>query len=79
MGQTIHLKILMNFSSKNFLVTIIYIEYVSYVIVYFSILSTIGIPNIVEMRNDLHDYNDFTVPGVELHCLFGDNIDTVER
>lgn len=45
-----------------------------------SIHSDIGNPNAVEMRKDLAAFNNFTAPGVEMHCLFGNNVgDTVER
>ncbi|GLV39147.1 uncharacterized protein CBL_06198 [Carabus blaptoides fortunei] len=33
-----------------------------------------------EMRKDTEQYMlDFTAPGVELHCLYGNNVNTVER
>lgn len=42
--------------------------------------SEIGNPNAVEMRKDLAPYDNFTAPGVEMHCLYGSNVgDTVER
>lgn len=31
------------------------------------------------MRKDVVKYTDFTAPGVEVHCLYGSNVDTVER
>lgn len=31
------------------------------------------------MRKDLLKYTEFTPPGVEVHCLFGVGVDTVER
>ncbi|XP_031619100.1 group XV phospholipase A2-like isoform X2 [Contarinia nasturtii] len=40
----------------------------------------IGLKNAVEMRKDLEPFDDFTAPGVEVHCLYGENVgDTVER
>lgn len=42
--------------------------------------SDIGNPNAAEMRKDLQDSDNFTAPGVEMHCLYGKNTgDTVER
>lgn len=40
--------------------------------------SDIGETDIVEMRKDSSTYNNFTAPGVKMHCLFGTNIDSVE-
>ncbi|VVD01942.1 unnamed protein product, partial [Leptidea sinapis] len=38
------------------------------------------LPNAWEMRKDTEKYSrDFTAPGVELHCIYGYNISTVER
>lgn len=32
------------------------------------------------MRKDLAEFDNFTAPGVEMHCLYGSNIgDTVDR
>lgn len=31
------------------------------------------------MRQDTVRFTDFTAPGVEVHCLFGSAIDTVEK
>lgn len=31
------------------------------------------------MRKDLADYNNFTAPGVEVHCLFSSRKPTVEK
>lgn len=32
------------------------------------------------MRKDLADFDNFTAPGVEMHCLFGNNTgDTVDE
>lgn len=31
------------------------------------------------MREDTIKYTDFTAPGVEIHCLYGSGIDTVEK
>ncbi|XP_012229348.1 lysosomal phospholipase A and acyltransferase-like [Linepithema humile] len=40
----------------------------------------IGIPNAWEFRKDNEKYQlDFTAPGVEVHCLYGSNVDTVEK
>lgn len=40
----------------------------------------IGNPNAVEMRKDLAVFDNFTAPGVEMHCLYGHNVDdTVDR
>ncbi|XP_037047711.1 phospholipase A2 group XV-like isoform X2 [Bradysia coprophila] len=36
-------------------------------------------PNGYEMRKDTMKYTDFTAPGVEVHCLFGSGIPTVEK
>lgn len=32
-----------------------------------------------EMRKDTLPYTDFTAPGVEVHCLYGEGFPTVER
>lgn len=38
------------------------------------------LPNAWEMRKDTERFSsDFSAPGVELHCLFGHNVSTVER
>ncbi|XP_045458033.1 phospholipase A2 group XV-like [Melitaea cinxia] len=38
------------------------------------------VPNAWEMRKDTEKYSrDFSAPGVELHCLYGLNVSTVER
>lgn len=48
--------------------------------VYLVFFSDIGNPNAVEMRKDLAAFENYTAPGVEMHCLFGKNSgDTVER
>ncbi|XP_015118642.1 group XV phospholipase A2 isoform X2 [Diachasma alloeum] len=40
----------------------------------------INVPDGWEFRKDTEKYqNDFTAPGVEVHCLHGANVDTVER
>lgn len=31
------------------------------------------------MRQDSMPYTDFTAPGVEVHCLYGEGFQTVER
>lgn len=31
------------------------------------------------MKKDMAKYTDFTAPGVEVHCLYGSNIETVEK
>lgn len=31
------------------------------------------------MRKDTIEYTDFTPPGVEVHCLYGEGFPTVER
>lgn len=31
------------------------------------------------MRKDTMPYTDFTAPGVEVHCLYGEGFPTVER
>lgn len=31
------------------------------------------------MRKDSLKYTDFTAPGVEIHCLYGGNVSTVEQ
>lgn len=36
-------------------------------------------PYVAEMRKDQLFYNNFTAPGVELHCLYSTNIPTVDR
>lgn len=33
----------------------------------------------IEMRKDLAKYNNFTAPGVEMHCLLGENVKTPEK
>ncbi|KOC68058.1 Group XV phospholipase A2 [Habropoda laboriosa] len=43
-------------------------------------LIDIGVPNAWEFRKDNEKYQlDFTAPGVEVHCLYGNGIDTVQR
>ncbi|XP_046961873.1 phospholipase A2 group XV-like [Vanessa cardui] len=38
------------------------------------------LPNAWEMRRDTEEFSrDFSAPGVELHCLYGYNVSTVER
>lgn len=39
----------------------------------------IDYPNGWEMRKDTMPYTDFTAPGVEVHCLYGEGSQTVER
>ncbi|KAL6443138.1 hypothetical protein ACFW04_002827 [Cataglyphis niger] len=40
----------------------------------------IGIPNAWEFRKDNEKYQlDFTAPGVEVHCLYGSKVQTVEK
>lgn len=39
----------------------------------------IDYPNGYEMRKDVIKYTDFTAPGVEIHCLFGSEVPTVEK
>lgn len=40
----------------------------------------INYPNGWEMRKDTEKYQlDFRPPGVEVHCLYGTGVDTVER
>lgn len=47
---------------------------------YLLICSDIGNPNAAEMRKDLADFDNYTAPGVEMHCLYGRNTgDTVEE
>lgn len=42
--------------------------------------SDIGVPNAWEFRKDNEKYQmDFTAPGVEVHCLYGSNVTTVEK
>lgn len=42
--------------------------------------SDINNPYIVEMKKDLAGYQNFSAPGVDVHCLYGHNIgDTVDR
>lgn len=43
-------------------------------------LIDINVPNGWEFRKDNEKYQlDFTAPGVEVHCLYGNGLDTVER
>lgn len=43
-------------------------------------LIDINVPNGWEFRKDNEKYQlDFTAPGVEVHCLYGSGVDTVER
>lgn len=40
----------------------------------------IGVPNAWEFRKDNEKYQlDFTAPGVEVHCLYGSKVNTVEK
>lgn len=40
----------------------------------------IGVPNAWEFKKDNEKYQlDFTAPGVEVHCLYGSKVDTVEK
>ncbi|XP_072751668.1 lysosomal phospholipase A and acyltransferase [Anoplolepis gracilipes] len=40
----------------------------------------IGVPNAWEFRKDNEKYQlDFTAPGVEVHCLYGNKVQTVEK
>ncbi|KAG5328630.1 PAG15 phospholipase, partial [Acromyrmex charruanus] len=40
----------------------------------------IDVPNAWEFRKDNEKYQlDFTAPGVEVHCLYGNKVDTVEK
>lgn len=41
--------------------------------------SDIGFSTGWEMRKDVLPYTDFTAPGVELHCLYGEGFPTFER
>lgn len=42
--------------------------------------SDMELPNAWEMRKDVQKYTmDFQAPGVEVHCIYGYNISTVER
>ncbi|XP_034841217.1 lysosomal phospholipase A and acyltransferase-like [Maniola hyperantus] len=44
------------------------------------LFNDLDVPNAWEMRKDTEKYSrDFTAPGVELHCVYGYNISTVER
>lgn len=36
-------------------------------------------PNAVEMRKDLFDFKNYSAPGVELHCLYGNDVQTIEK
>lgn len=47
--------------------------------IFFPFHSDIGYPNGWEMRKDTLPYTDFTAPGVEMHCLYGEGFPTVER
>lgn len=64
-----------NFISGNGIILFYYVWNKSF---YFSHFSDC-MPNIIEMRKDLKAYHHFTAPGVEMHCLFGNNVDTSER
>lgn len=47
---------------------------------YFFPYRDIGVPNAWEFRKDNEKYQlDFTAPGVEVHCLYGSKVDTVEK
>lgn len=40
----------------------------------------IDVPNAWEFKKDNEKYQlDFTAPGVEVHCLYGSKVDTVEK
>ncbi|XP_052747315.1 phospholipase A2 group XV [Bicyclus anynana] len=44
------------------------------------LFNDLDVPNAWEMRKDTEKYSrDFSAPGVELHCLYGYNISTVEK
>ncbi|CAH2067613.1 unnamed protein product, partial [Iphiclides podalirius] len=53
----------------------------NYTIEHFQQLFTdMDVPNAWEMRKDTEEFTrDFSAPGVEVHCLYGYNISTVER
>lgn len=38
----------------------------------------LGVPDAWEMRKDVLQYTDFTPPNVEVHCMYGSNVPTVE-
>lgn len=41
--------------------------------------SDINNPYVIEMMKDLADYHNFSAPGVDVHCLYGQNFgDTVD-
>ncbi|CAK9799552.1 Phospholipase A2 group XV [Anthophora plagiata] len=43
-------------------------------------LIDIGVPNAWEFRKNNEKYQlDFTAPGVEVHCLYGNSVDTVQK
>lgn len=47
---------------------------------YTKLCRDINVPNGWEFRKDNEKYQlDFTPPGVEVHCLYGNGIDTVPR
>lgn len=57
----------------------IYCLFVELIII-FDYKRDINVPDGWEFRKDTEKYQkDFTAPGVEVHCLHGSNIDTVER
>lgn len=44
-----------------------------------NICSAFEVSNMVEMRKDLAIYQNFTAPGVKMHCLLGKDVETPEK
>lgn len=57
-----------------------YFSFVKVFLKVFYIFRDIGVPNAWEFRKDNEKYQlDFTAPGVEVHCLYGSKVQTVEK
>lgn len=70
----------MNFFGKHFTKRVHFLKSSSFFFGCFTQFRDINNPNAVEMREDLAAFNNFTAPGVEVHCLFGNNSgDSLER